>query len=243
MRIIINADDFGISNNVNSSIIYCYQKGCLTSTSLMAKGKAFDHAVKLFEENPGIGVGAHLTLDESFNILNNDSALNNNKKEFYSKDYVINNLKRNKFNNSDIINEYCQQIEKILERGINISHLDHHHHLHLYLQSLRAVIYVAKKYKIKFIRSEKIIMHHKKSIGKKIYRNFHQLYVKLHHNTINGYYDLIYNEYDKEKERLEKLLNSRYSKIEIVTHPKFVDDFTTRFLTDKNVIELFHKHE
>lgn len=243
MKIVINADDFGISNNVNDSIIYCYQKGCLTSTSLMAKGKAFEAAIRLIKKNPGLGVGVHLALDGPFNVLFQDSALYSNKKEFYDKEYVIDHLKKHKFDTVDIIKEFSRQIEKILEKGIRISHLDHHHHLHLYYQSLKAMIHVAKKYKIKYIRSQKIIMHHKKSIAKKIYRNLHQLYLKLHHNAINGYYDLIYQEYDSEKERLEKLLNSGYSKIEIVAHPEFLNDFTTRFLTDRNIIELFKKHE
>lgn len=243
MQIIVNADDFGISENVNNSIIYCYRKGCLTSTSLMANGEAFEQAVNLVKKNPGMGVGAHLALDGPYNVLYNNSLLYNNKNKFYDKNYVINNLKKHKFDPADIINEYSKQIEKILERGIEISHLDHHHHLHLYFQSLKAMIHVAKKYRIKFIRSEKIIMHYNKSVVNKIYRNFHQLYVKFHHDTTGGYYDLIYKEYKKEKERLEKLLNSKYNKIEIVTHPEFTDDFTTKFLTDKDVVALFRKHE
>jgi len=59
-RLIVNADDFGCSEEVNEAIIRAYNEGVLTSTSLMVTGSAFDHAVRLASENPGLGVGIHL---------------------------------------------------------------------------------------------------------------------------------------------------------------------------------------
>ena len=246
MQIIINADDFGLSSDKNESIIYCHQNGCVTSASLMAYGKAFDEAVDLAKKNPDLGIGVHLALDGPFNNLYQNSALFRNRKEFYNKEYVIENLKKFKFKTNDLIEEYCNQIEKVLDRNIKISHLDHHHHLHLYFQALKAVIYVARKYNIKYIRSQRIIMHYNRQISNKLYRNIHQLYLKLNHNVVNGYFDLVYkkfDKYDKEKERLRKLLSLNIKKIEIVTHPDSNDDFERKFLTDKDIINLFRHHK
>src|SRR5262245_41291022 len=59
-RVIINADDFGASEEVNEAVIRAYKEGVLTSASLMVTGQAFDQAVRLANENPGLAVGIHL---------------------------------------------------------------------------------------------------------------------------------------------------------------------------------------
>jgi hypothetical protein len=58
-RVIINADDFGMSAEVNEAVIRAYKEGVLTSTSLMVTGAAFEQAVTLAKENPGLAVGIH----------------------------------------------------------------------------------------------------------------------------------------------------------------------------------------
>src|SRR5215211_6942485 len=59
-RLIVNADDFGISEEVNEAVIRAYKEGVLTSASLMVTGAAFESAVRLAKENPGLAVGIHL---------------------------------------------------------------------------------------------------------------------------------------------------------------------------------------
>src|ERR1035437_859076 len=61
-RLIVNADDFGLSSSVNEAVIRAHREGILTSASLMVNEPGFDEAVKLARENPRLGVGLHLTL-------------------------------------------------------------------------------------------------------------------------------------------------------------------------------------
>ncbi|MGM0119039.1 chitin disaccharide deacetylase [Enterococcus sp. AZ146] len=61
-KVIFNSDDFGYSHGVNYGIMDAYQRGILTSTTLMANMPGFEHAVKLRKEMPRLGVGVHLTL-------------------------------------------------------------------------------------------------------------------------------------------------------------------------------------
>ena len=63
--VIVNADDFGQSVNVNRAIIDCFQKGLISSTTIMANMPAFDDAVDLAIEN-GFHqtVGVHLNLTD-----------------------------------------------------------------------------------------------------------------------------------------------------------------------------------
>ncbi len=46
-KVIFNSDDFGYSHGVNYGIMDAYQRGILTSTTLMANMPGFEHAVKL----------------------------------------------------------------------------------------------------------------------------------------------------------------------------------------------------
>jgi hopanoid biosynthesis associated protein HpnK len=61
-RLIVNADDFGLSRSVNEAVIRAHREGILTSASLMVNESGLDEAVKLARENPRLGVGLHLTL-------------------------------------------------------------------------------------------------------------------------------------------------------------------------------------
>ena len=61
-RLIVNADDFGFTHDVNAGIVEARRRGILRSTTLMANGAAFDDAVRLARENPDLDVGCHLVL-------------------------------------------------------------------------------------------------------------------------------------------------------------------------------------
>ncbi|MDE5757859.1 MAG: ChbG/HpnK family deacetylase [Allobaculum sp.] len=62
MRLIINGDDFGITHGCNLALIDCYQKGLMTSTSIMTNMPFALEAVSLSKENPGLSVGLHFCL-------------------------------------------------------------------------------------------------------------------------------------------------------------------------------------
>ncbi|MDD3295348.1 MAG: ChbG/HpnK family deacetylase, partial [Geobacteraceae bacterium] len=68
-KLIINADDFGLSTGANRAVITAFREGILTSASLMVGGKALHEAVALARENPGLQVGLHLTLVQGRAVL------------------------------------------------------------------------------------------------------------------------------------------------------------------------------
>src|SRR5947199_8765588 len=63
-KLIVTADDFGLTEKVNQGIIEAHCRGIVTSTSLMANGGAFEHAVARARETPRLGIGAHLNLTQ-----------------------------------------------------------------------------------------------------------------------------------------------------------------------------------
>ena len=81
-KIIVNADDFGLSNENNQAILEGYNNGFLTSASICANGKAFNAAVnEIIPECPNLGIGVHLNIIEG-KSLTKSPMLTNSKGRF-----------------------------------------------------------------------------------------------------------------------------------------------------------------
>lgn len=130
-KLIVNADDFGFCESVNYGILRAYKKGIVTSTTMMANMPGFEHAVQLYRENPGLGVGVHLNITCGKPITNAPSLIN--------EEGMMNRDNRPNWNLDEIYTELEAQIEKVKAAGIPITHLDSHHHIHT-LEQLQPVI-------------------------------------------------------------------------------------------------------
>ena len=68
-KLIINADDLGLSRGITDGILVAHQEGVLTSASLMVNQPATEYAVKRLESAPKLDVGIHLNLCQGFPVL------------------------------------------------------------------------------------------------------------------------------------------------------------------------------
>ena len=248
MKIIINADDFGDSESKNNTILKLHKEGIVTSTTIISAGEFFEHGISIAKRSPGLGIGIHLCLSGPFNIGNKyKTIIEKDTGYFYDKKIILKKLMFDKIDKSEIFTEYCLQIEKVLDYGIKISHLDHHNHLHLYFPALDCMIKAAKKYNIKNIRSQKVILNPNKNILSEIYRRFHQLYLKRKlPATTDGYFEpsIIGNEhFNINLKRFSMLLESRNNIIEIMLHPTDSNDSETLFFCNENVRNLLSNHD
>jgi len=66
--VILTADDFGLSREVNAGILEAHRNGVLTATSLIVAGAARDEAAALARENPALDVGLHLVVCRGFSL-------------------------------------------------------------------------------------------------------------------------------------------------------------------------------
>lgn len=154
--LIINADDFGLHEHINAGIIKGFKEGCITSTSLMCSGPAFDNAVELAKANPGLGIGIHLTLVGGVKPLLSPekvpSLLDGNG--VFPLDYVgfIKNFTLGKVCKNEIKAELSAQIERGLSTGLTITHFDSHQHLHVLPGLIDIVIELCEKYGIDKVR-------------------------------------------------------------------------------------------
>ncbi len=155
LKLIVNADDFGLSEKVNSGIADAFSDGILRSTSLMAGGRAFDHAVSLAGRLPELGVGIHLTLVEEPAIADAHlvpSLLGENGRLHKSAGIFAARYAAGRIKGSEIRKELEAQILKVKAAGIDISHIDSHQHLHMLPGIFQTVLDLAGKHNIKAVR-------------------------------------------------------------------------------------------
>ena len=146
VKIINNADDFGYSKAINYGIIDSYTDGILTSTTLMPGMPGFDHAVSLAKQNPGLGIGVHLTLTCGRPVLNGHKTLVNEDGEFKKLSFYNDNT--TSVSDEEVYREWKAQIEKVITSGITPTHLDSHHHTHIFKNNPSIVKRLSKEYNL-----------------------------------------------------------------------------------------------
>ena len=154
-RLIVNGDDFGLSGEVNEAVILAFKSGILTSTSLMASGEAFDQAVALAKENPGLAVGLHVVCVNGRPVLPPSEIPNIVGKtgDFFS-DPALAGLKYffRPGAKKELFREIGAQFEKFARAGLNFSHVDSHCHMHVNPAVLDVLLRIAPSYGVKRIR-------------------------------------------------------------------------------------------
>jgi predicted glycoside hydrolase/deacetylase ChbG (UPF0249 family) len=142
-QLIVNADDFGFTRDVNEGILEAHRNGIVTSTTLMANGVAFDHAVSLARENPSLDIGCHLTL------IGGDSLSVPGKTLPASIPELLVSLTLRRL---DVYEEFSRQIGRIFEAGICPSHLDTHKHTHVLPTVLCVLARLSQQWGIPWLR-------------------------------------------------------------------------------------------
>ena len=135
-KLVVNADDFGFTHDVNEGIVRAHREGIVTATTLMAHGAAFDDAVRRAWDLPDLDIGVHLTLVGAPRYPATVS------------DLLIALARRR----IDVAGELREQIEKVLAAGIRPRHLDAHKHTHLLPQVLQRVAELSREYGIPWVR-------------------------------------------------------------------------------------------
>jgi len=135
-RLVVNADDFGFTRDVNRGIIEAHQDGILTATTLMATGPAFEDAVRLSKENPALDIGVHLVLVGSSPFPATVAQL--------ARAVALRRIRP--------YEELSAQVKRIVDAGLQPSHLDTHKHTHLLPPVLDAVARISEEFRIPWVR-------------------------------------------------------------------------------------------
>ena len=238
--LIINADDFGFSHDVNAAIIQAHEEGILTSTSLMVTGDAAQEAIALAKNHPHLAVGLHLVLVCGKSVLPPAQIphLVDSQGNFsHNPTQAGLNYQFNQATRAELRLEISAQLEKFRDSGLNLAHVDGHLHLHVHPVILNILTEFAAEFKIKFIRlpSEELTKNLKidrrnlltKTIWSIVFgqlRNYGEGLLKTHNiNFADRVYGLLQTGNVSEEYLLSLIPQIEAELVEIYAHPALVN--------------------
>lgn len=204
MKLIINADDFGLSKSISDGIIEGINDGFITSTSMMANMKYAEYAIKQAIKHHVNCIGLHINLTVGKPILKNSNLVDENG-VFLSNKKQIENTKLTYEDAYHEIKAQFHLIKKYSNGMIKIDHIDTHHCLFDNENIKKALIDIAKEYNIP-MRNQFDCDVRKPDI---LYKDF----------TINNI----------SIDSLEEMISKYQEKdmvVELMTHPGYIDDYT-----------------
>jgi chitin disaccharide deacetylase len=177
-RLIINADDFGLTAGVNQAIAEAHQRGVVTSATLMAGGRAFEGAVMMAHQMPNLSVGCHVMLVDGQPIsrpeqvrsllapaprpksplrsgpVRSVSATMSPENRFYDGfGHIAVRSLGGKLNPEQIEEEVESQIRRLQTSGVQVTHVDAHKHTHMLPQIADAIMRAAVRCGVRAIRN------------------------------------------------------------------------------------------
>jgi hopanoid biosynthesis associated protein HpnK len=158
-RLIVNADDFGLTRGVNRAIVESHRDGIVTSSTLMANGQAFEDAIAHAKSASRLSVGCHVVLVDGSPVLGGQQAstLFDQKADdgrFYDGlgAFALRAVS-GRVDADEIEAEVTAQIRKLQSAGVSVSHLDTHKHTHILPQVLRALLRAARTCGVPAVRN------------------------------------------------------------------------------------------
>jgi hopanoid biosynthesis associated protein HpnK len=155
MNLILGADDFGASAEVNEAVATAHRNGVLTSASLMVAGRAVDEAISMARDMPDLAVGLHLVVVDGPAVLPPDRIphLVDGNRRFLRNPvsvgvrYAFSRLAR-----QELAAEMRAQFERFAESGLSLSHVDGHLHMHLHPVVFDLLVPLAEEYGARGLR-------------------------------------------------------------------------------------------
>ncbi len=177
-RLIVNADDFGLSHSVNQAVMRAHRQGILTTASLMVNGAACREAVQWARENPKLGVGLHLTLacgaaalapSEIPDLADPSAHFSNHPVQAGFRYFFQRRLR------PQLEREINAQFQKFEATGLLLDHVNGHLHFHLHPTILDILLQNANRWQIRHARltCDPLGLNLRLAAGRWVYRFCH----------------------------------------------------------------------
>lgn len=167
-RLILNADDFGLTPGVNRGIAECASRGVVTSLTLMANAGAFADALEQarrlssppngprYRPTPP-GIGCHVVLVDGVPVLPPESVSSllapaSGRFRAGAGEFARAALAR-RLDPGQIAAETAAQIRKLQAAGVRVSHVDAHKHVHLFPLVLEPLLQAARDCGVRAVRN------------------------------------------------------------------------------------------
>jgi len=159
-RLIINADDFGMTLGVNRAIAEAHRAGLVSSATIMSNEAATEDAIAIASQFPSLKTGCHITLvdgrplSEPQRVPTLIGSLNGSGAKFRAgiAQLAVASM-MGQVREDEMRNEASAQIGRLRSRGLLLSHIDCHMHSHILPRVLRAVLQAAQDHKVKAVRN------------------------------------------------------------------------------------------
>lgn len=173
-KLLISADDFGLSVEVNEAIEIAHRQGILNTANLMIAGDAVDDAIKRAKRMPNLHVGLHLVVIEGKSVLSQDQIplLVNRNRLFPSQPLKMGiNYFFNQSVKRQLYKEIKAQLQAFQKTGLSLDHIDVHKHMHLHPTIAQLVIEIGQEFQLKYIRLPREPIHPLRLVDKTSYQN------------------------------------------------------------------------
>ncbi|MGB8480288.1 MAG: ChbG/HpnK family deacetylase [Acidobacteriaceae bacterium] len=161
-RLIVNADDFGLTDGINRAVRDLHHWSALTSTTLMAAAPRFREAIEISHQQKLLGVGCHIVLVDGIPVANPatiptllDSSRDTSGQPRFRATLgeFVRDLYLGRIDSAHIEQEAIAQIQRLQQAGVSVTHVDTHKHTHMFPRVLKGVMRAAQACKIRTIRN------------------------------------------------------------------------------------------
>lgn len=154
-RLIVNADDLGLTRGVNRAIIDAHQRGIVTSSTLMANGPEFRQGAEMAHFTPSLAVGCHIDLMQMPPVLPPETipTLVSDGHFRPSVPQLAMAALRGRLSTDEICAEAAAQMRKLQAAGVPLSHFDTHKHTHVFPPLLRPLLRAARACGVSAVRN------------------------------------------------------------------------------------------
>ncbi|MBD7908221.1 chitin disaccharide deacetylase [Sporosarcina gallistercoris] len=201
MKVLFNADDFGLTKGVTDGIIQAHTNGVVQSTTLMMNGLATDYAVAKAKMLPSLQVGIHLVLTYGKPLSDDVPTLLNEQGSFK---YTNTFKQMEPPNIEEVEKEWRTQLDAFLATGLPLHHIDSHHHVHGWPVLKEVVLALSKDYDVPVRYTDSLKDYPAVLLTENLYLDF--------------YGDGIHKDVFKSLELYKG------NSVEVMTHPAIVDD-------------------
>jgi hypothetical protein len=138
-RLIVNADDFGLSPAVNAGILEAHASGTVTSTSMMVRCAGWEDGVRQARATASLGVGLHFNLLVGVPLAAVPSLTNRRTGRYLPLSSLARRALLGALDRAELAAECEAQLAALRAEGLAVTHIDSHLHIHA-LPSIHAAV-------------------------------------------------------------------------------------------------------